>query len=57
MHPSEGVAIVGMRSPGVRACVAPSEGDSALFNIYHVMPVNPAKFSKVNAAAGQVFAN
>ena len=33
------------------------EGDSALFNIYHVMPVNQAKFPKVNAAASQAFAN
>ncbi|MBX9842050.1 MAG: substrate-binding domain-containing protein [Xanthobacteraceae bacterium] len=31
------------------------EGDPALYNIYHVMPVNPAKFPKVNASAGQAF--
>lgn len=33
------------------------EGDPALFNIYHVMPVNPARFPKVNARAGQAFAD
>src|SRR5215210_7348383 len=33
------------------------EGDPALYNIYHVMPVNAAKFPKVNAAAGQAFAD
>src|SRR5262245_49881258 len=33
------------------------EGDSALYNIYHVMPVDSAKFPKVNAAAGQAFAD
>ena len=33
------------------------EGDPALFNIYHVMPVDPAKFPKVNAAAGKAFAD
>src|SRR5262249_16329622 len=33
------------------------ENDPALYNIYHVMPVDPAKFPKVNAAAGQVFAD
>ena len=31
--------------------------DPALYNIYHVMPVNPAKFPKVNASAGQAFAD
>ena len=33
------------------------EGDPALFNIYHVMPVDSAKFPKVNAAAGKAFAD
>ena len=33
------------------------ENDPALYNIYHVMPVNPAKFPKVNASAGQTFAD
>jgi tungstate transport system substrate-binding protein len=31
------------------------ENDPALYNIYHVMPVNPAKFPKVNASAGNAF--
>lgn len=31
------------------------EGDPVLLNIYHVMRVNPAKFSKVNAAGGLAF--
>lgn len=33
------------------------EGDAALLNIYHVMEVNPAKFSKVNAAGAKAFAD
>ncbi len=33
------------------------EDDPALYNIYHVMPVNAAKFPKVNAAAAQAFAD
>ena len=33
------------------------ENDPGLYNIYHVMPVNSAKFPKVNAAAGQAFAD
>jgi len=33
------------------------EGDPALFNIYHVMPVNQSKFPKVNATGGQAFAD
>jgi len=33
------------------------EGDPALYNIYHVMPVNPEKFPKVNATAGKAFAD
>jgi tungstate transport system substrate-binding protein len=33
------------------------EDDAALFNIYHVMPVNAAKFPKVNAAGAQAFAD
>ncbi|MDA8210869.1 MAG: substrate-binding domain-containing protein [Clostridia bacterium] len=32
-----------------------SEGDKDLLNIYHVMQVNPAKFSKVNAEGGKAF--
>jgi tungstate transport system substrate-binding protein len=34
-------------------------GDPALFNVYHVMPVNPANFPSVsiNAAGGQAFAD
>lgn len=31
------------------------QGDKALLNIYHVMQVNPEKFSKVNAAGGKAF--
>jgi tungstate transport system substrate-binding protein len=34
-----------------------AENDPGLFNIYHVMPVNPAKFPKVNARGGQAFAD
>jgi tungstate transport system substrate-binding protein len=33
------------------------ENDPALYNIYHVMPVSAAKFPKVNATAGQAFAD
>ena len=33
------------------------ENDAALYNIYHVMPVNPARFPRVNASAGQAFAD
>jgi tungstate transport system substrate-binding protein len=35
------------------------EGDQALFNVYHVMPVNPAKFPnvQVNLAGGKAFAD
>lgn len=32
------------------------EGAKALLNVYHVMPVNPRKFPRVNAAGGQAFA-
>jgi len=32
------------------------ENDPSLFNIYHVMLIDPAKFPKVNAAAGKAFA-
>jgi tungstate transport system substrate-binding protein len=32
------------------------EGDASLRNIYHVMPVNPAKSSRVNAAGGEAYA-
>jgi tungstate transport system substrate-binding protein len=33
------------------------ENDPALFNIYHVMPVDPQKFPKVNGKGGQAFAD
>lgn len=33
------------------------ENDAALYNIYHVMPVNPAKFPKVNVVAAKAFAD
>jgi tungstate transport system substrate-binding protein len=33
-----------------------SEGARTLLNIYHVMPVNPQKFPRVNTAGGQAFA-
>jgi tungstate transport system substrate-binding protein len=35
------------------------EGDRALFNVYHVMPVTPGKFPgvPVNAAGGKAFAD
>jgi tungstate transport system substrate-binding protein len=33
------------------------EDDPALFNIYHVMPVDSAKFPRVNSAGGQAFAD
>ena len=33
------------------------EGDAVLLNIYHVIQVNPAKWSKVNAAGAQAFAD
>jgi tungstate transport system substrate-binding protein len=33
------------------------ENDPSLFNIYHVMPVDPARFPKVNATAGKAFAD
>ena len=35
------------------------EGDPALFNVYHVMPVNPAKLPRaaINAAGGEAFAD
>ena len=32
-----------------------SEGDGALLNIYHVMEVNPEKFTKVNAAGTKAY--
>lgn len=31
------------------------EGDASLLNVYHVMRVNPQKFSKVNAEGGKAF--
>ena len=35
------------------------QGDPALFNVYHVMPVNPQKFppGQINAAGGKAFAD
>jgi tungstate transport system substrate-binding protein len=33
------------------------EGDKALLNIYHVIDVNPAKFSKVNAEGAKAYAD
>lgn len=33
------------------------EGDAKLLNIYHVMEVNPAKYSKVNSAGAKAFAD
>lgn len=33
------------------------EGDATLANYYHVIPVNPAKFPKVNAEGGKAFAD
>lgn len=32
-----------------------SEGDASLLNIYHVMQVNPEKFSKINSNGGKAF--
>jgi tungstate transport system substrate-binding protein len=32
------------------------EGDPGLLNVYHVMPVNPARSDRVNAAGGEAFA-
>jgi tungstate transport system substrate-binding protein len=33
------------------------EGDAILLNIYHVIEVNPAKWSKINVAGGKAFAD
>jgi tungstate transport system substrate-binding protein len=33
------------------------EGDAALLNVYHVIPVNPAKWPSVNTAGAQAFAD
>ena len=33
------------------------EGDSSLWNVYHVIEVNPARFPKANAAGGRAFAD
>ena len=33
------------------------EGDAKLLNIYHVMEVNPAKFTKVNQAGAKAFSD
>jgi tungstate transport system substrate-binding protein len=34
-----------------------AEGDAILLNVYHVIEVNPAKWSKVNAAGAKTFAD
>jgi tungstate transport system substrate-binding protein len=34
-----------------------AEGDAILLNIYHVIEVNPAKFSKLNVPGGKAFAD
>ncbi|WP_291272543.1 substrate-binding domain-containing protein [Geothrix sp.] len=34
-----------------------SEGDASLLNVYHVIEVNPARFSKVNAVGARAFAD
>jgi len=49
-----GTYLVQARRIGVPVLV---ENDPVLYNIYHVMPVNAAKFRKVNARAGQAFAD
>lgn len=33
------------------------ENDPSLYNVYHVMPVNSARFARVNARGGQAFAD
>ena len=33
-----------------------NEGDALLLNVYSVIPVNPAKFKKINAEGGKAFA-
>jgi tungstate transport system substrate-binding protein len=45
------------RKSSLQAAIA-VEGDKVLLNIYHVMPVNPAKFPgiKINVEGGQAFA-
>jgi tungstate transport system substrate-binding protein len=45
------------RKPSLQSAVF-TEGDKVLLNIYHVMPVNPAKFPnvKVNVEGGNAFA-
>ncbi len=32
------------------------EGDASLLNIYHVMPINPSKSPRINAAGGEAYA-
>src|SRR6266436_1415536 len=49
-----GTYLVQARRTGLPVLV---ENDPVLYNIYHVMPVNAAKFPKVNASAGQAFAD
>ncbi|OPY66410.1 MAG: PBP superfamily domain protein [Syntrophorhabdus sp. PtaU1.Bin050] len=34
-----------------------AEGDAVLLNIYHVIEINPAKFSKINTPGGKAFAD
>ena len=50
----QGLALVLVGRIDLRVLV---EKDPLLYNTYHVMPVNPAKFPKVNASAGQAFAD
>ena len=49
-----GTYLVQARRIGLSVLV---ENDPLLYNIYHVMPVNAAKLRKVNARAGQAFAD
>ncbi len=42
------------QKPNIKLVIL-SEGDKALLNIYHVMEVNPERFSKVNSAGAKAF--
>jgi tungstate transport system substrate-binding protein len=48
------LALVLVRRISLRILV---QNDTGLYNIYHVMPVNGAKFPRVNQVAGQAFAD
>lgn len=48
------LALVLVRRIALRILV---QNDAGLYNIYHVMPVNAAKFPRVNQSAGQAFAD